>query len=217
MANARDSRSDSDALDAHPRALLSACWSWWSSALASLEQAEWETVTRCEGWDVRALAAHVAPDVAMLAAIDDLVLDDAAAHDDAASVLRTFNAAGGVAETMADHVASTAAADTTGPHELVERFDSAVDILSRLAGDLSATIPHPVLGTVTVGVVTDIAIVEASVHGLDLADAVERGLPPEGALRYTAQLLAAIPAPARFLDVATGRSSDIDAVMPVMR
>jgi hypothetical protein len=46
--------------------LLGEAWERWADRCAELTDDEWSTPTRCRPWDVHALAAHVAPDPAVI-------------------------------------------------------------------------------------------------------------------------------------------------------
>src|SRR4051812_39186446 len=154
--------------------LLAQCWQYWAERCAQLSPEEWATPTRCPPWDVAALVAHVAPDPAMLEGLAARALDDDAAVADPSLLLREFNRPGMAAEAMAGEVARRAvekAADAD-PVALVRRFVDGGGIVLREPGlPPSTVVPHPGGGTVTVGVLTAIAIVEATVHYLDLIDA----------------------------------------------
>ena len=125
----------------------------------------------------------------MLAQLPGTVLDGPAAFDDAAVLLRSFNEQGGAAIAMAAAVANGAVetANALGSKGLVQRFvESGQLVLGDAELPAGSVVPYPVAGSVTVGVLTAIAIVEATVHHLDLLDAVGGEPLPEVALAYTA-------------------------------
>lgn len=71
------------------------------------------------------------------------------------------------------------------------------------------------LGSVTLAALGDVAVMEATVHLLDLVDAVGGEPPAADALARTRDILAAVPDPAAFIEAATGRSPE--PVLPVIR
>src|SRR5690349_10964166 len=84
---------------------LEAVWEQWAAVGAGLTDAGWSTPSRCAEWDVAALLAHVG-------VFPQAVLDPPRAEGadpvTAVDILRGFNAASGVAHTMADQVAEHA-------------------------------------------------------------------------------------------------------------
>lgn len=207
-------------LDPPPaRGLLVRCWNAWAEALAALGPGDLATPTRCAGWDVHALAAHVAPDARALAGLADEVLQVEASVDDAAVLLRHFNdPAGGVAHELAGAVASAAVAAASSPtvDDLVARFRAGARIVGELALEPAAVLPHPIVGSVTAAVLTDVSILEATVHHLDLAAAVGGTGPDEAAVRYVRDLLVRVGDPVAFVEAATGRTC-ADGVLPLIR
>lgn len=81
---------------------LDAVWRRWAEVGGDLTDAEWSRSSRCAGWDVAALYAHVG-------VFPQAVLDPPAADGGepvtAVGILRGFNAPSGVAHTMAEQVA----------------------------------------------------------------------------------------------------------------
>jgi len=71
-----------DADDA--RDVLADAWERWARRCAELTTDEWATPTRCDGWDVCALVAHVCPDPTMFDILNDAVVDGPPAVTDAA-------------------------------------------------------------------------------------------------------------------------------------
>lgn len=65
--------------------------------------------------------------------------------------------------------------------------------------------PYPVAGTVTVQAITEVALVEAVVHHLDLHAAVGGALPPQGAMARVIEILEAITDRPALIDALTGR------------
>jgi uncharacterized protein (TIGR03083 family) len=204
--------------DATPNELLAAAWQHWAQACDALSDEQWATPTRCAPWDVAALGAHVAPDPTMFDLLEGIAVDDRPAVVDAAELLRRFNAAGGVAHTMADELATTAVrtAATLTPAAIAGRFTTCSARVRRTSTSADTVIPHPVVGTTTVGVMADVAIMEASVHHLDLIAAVGGAPMPTAILGHTRNLLARVADPAALIEVLTGRLAPGD-VLPVVR
>ena len=199
--------------------LLVECWQYWVERCATLTAEEWVTPTRCPPWDVAALVAHVAPDPAVLAQLPGTVLDGPAAFDDAAVLLRSFNEQGGAAIAMAAAVANEAVetANALGSKGLVQRFvESGQLVLGDAELPATSVVPYPVAGSVTVGVLTAIAIVEATVHHLDLVDAVGGEPLPEVALAYTRDVLVRVSSPAPLIEAITGRRNPLTC-FPLIR
>ena len=99
--------------------------------------------------------------------------DGPAAVADAAEMLRGFNAPGGIAHTSADSIAerTNAAATTLTPGEAVTRFTECAEILRATTMSNEVVISCPVVGSTTLAVIAEVALMEATVHLLDLADA----------------------------------------------
>ena len=133
-------------------------------------------------------------------------------------MLRRFNAPGGIAHTSADGIAERATTDATKltPGDAVTRFTKCAEILS--ATPISTPISmetvtsYPVVGSTTLAVVVEVALMEATVHVLDLADALGGVQPSEKALTATRDLLIAVPDPTPAIEVITGRADPAAAV-----
>jgi Mycothiol maleylpyruvate isomerase N-terminal domain len=131
----------------------------------------------------------------------------------AADVLRQFNAPGGVAHSLAKVVADAAVADAArySTAELIGRFRITAPQTVALLRDSGPAkiLPWPAANApVRLDEVLRIAVMEATVHLLDLLRALDR--PPEvpaGALRITGNLLLDTAGPVEFLEAATGRSA----------
>jgi hypothetical protein len=199
-------------------ASLSSLWRWWAERTNALQTEQLAAPTRCAPWTVQNLLVHAAPDRDRLATVlaNPIDADDAVA--DAAVVLRAFNAPGGVAHVMADEIASAAAAAGAqlSKDDVARSFQEAVALVEGIAFEPATRLPYPVVGAVTAAALTQIAIVEGTVHGLDLAAAVGGDLPPAEALACTLDILVRIPDAAVLIDALTGRG-EAAAVLPVMR
>jgi uncharacterized protein (TIGR03083 family) len=207
-------RLDEDAV----RAVLADAWERWARGCAELTPQQWSTATRCRPWDVRALVAHVCPDPSMFDMLNAATTDEPAAVTDAAEMLRRFNAPGGIAHTSADSLAEQATSDAVelSPDDAVTRFTECAEILRATTMSKETVISYPVVGNTTLAVVAEVALMEATVHMLDLADAVGGVQPSEQALAATRDLLIAVPDPAAAIEVLAG-GSDPAAAVPAIR
>jgi uncharacterized protein (TIGR03083 family) len=197
---------------------LSELWRDWASRIPAIRDEQWETPTRCEGWNVRALVAHVVPDPDLLAWLPSTVLDQRPAVADAIDLLRGFNQRGGVAHTMAPMVAAAAIANSRllTPARLARRFSTSAQVAAAATMEPDEVVPHPVAGTVTVSVLTEVSIVEGTIHLLDLIDAIGGPPPPLGSIAYTSAMFLRMAEPIRFLEVAAGRA-DPSSIFPLVR
>lgn len=200
------------------RDLLIRLWRMWAKRAAELSDEQWTAETRLPGWTVRDVYVHVTPDV-MIAMLAAPAADGDAKVTSAAEMLRVFNADPSAAESLhaqlAEMVRQMAADIDRG--SIVERFGSELpDAFERLTCLSRATaIPHPILESVSLGAFLDMAILEATIHWLDVIDAVGGPEPEEMALERARDVLAAVPEPRAFVEAASGRSNG--AVLPVMR
>lgn len=120
---------------------------------------------------------------------------------------------------MADAVAEHAISEAAGnpPEVLVDRFGvggpAAVDVLR--AADPAAPVPWAMFA-VTLNEALRIAVMEATVHLLDVQRALEQppAVPTE-ALGVTVQLLAEVAPAVEFIEAATGRTDAMP--LPVVR
>jgi uncharacterized protein (TIGR03083 family) len=207
-------RLDEDAV----REVLADAWESWVRRCAELTPQQWSAATRCRPWDVRALVAHVCPDPSMFDMLNAATTNEPAAVTDAAEMLRRFNAPGGIAHTLADNLAEQATSDAAQltPDEAVTRFTDCAEILRATPMSNETVLTYPVVGSTTLAVVAEVALMEATVHLLDLADAVGGVQPSEKALAATRDLLIAIPDPAAAIEVLAGRADPATAV-PAIR
>ncbi|QBJ97897.1 hypothetical protein ERC79_19565 [Rhodococcus sp. ABRD24] len=200
------------------RDLLIRLWRSWAKRARELTDEQWMTETRLPGWTVRDLYVHVTPDV-MIAMLAQPAVDGVAEVTSAAEMLRVFNAETVAAETLHAQLAELVreAAVDVSRESLIERFDVELpDAFERLTGlSRDTVIAHPILGSVALGAFMDMAILEATVHLLDVVDAVGGSAPESEALERTRDVLAAVPDPRAFIEAASGRSKA--QVLPVMR
>jgi uncharacterized protein (TIGR03083 family) len=178
------------------REVLADAWERWGHRCAELTRQQWATPTRCRPWDVRALVAHLCPDPAMFDLLDDAEIDGPAAVVDA-GLLRRFNQPDGIAHTAADSLAEQAVSDSEAltPDAAVAWFTESARILRATLISKEKVISYPFVGSTTLAVVAEVALMEATVHMLDLADAVGGVEPSPEALAATRDLLIAVPDP----------------------
>ncbi|KUH99294.1 maleylpyruvate isomerase N-terminal domain-containing protein [Mycobacterium sp. IS-3022] len=207
-------RLDGDAA----RRVLADAWDRWAHRCAQLTAQEWAAPTRCAGWDVAALLAHVTPEPAMFDRFADAVIGGPAAVTDAAVLLRRFNEPDGVANTNAESLAEAAASEAAGltPQAASDRFTECTQILRATPMPADIVIAYPFIGSTTLAVVAETALMEATVHLLDLADAVGGVEPSTEALTATRDLLIAVPDPTAAVEVLAGRSTP-EAAVPAIR
>jgi hypothetical protein len=207
-------RLDEDAV----RETLADAWERWARRCAELTPQQWSTPTRCRPGDVRGLVAHLCPNRSMFDMLNAATTDGPAAVTDAAEMLRRFNAPDGIAHTSADHIAERATTDATklAPYDAVTRFTECAEILRATPMSKKTVISYPVVGTTTLAVVAEVALMEATVHLLDLDDAVGSVQPSQQALAATRDLLIAVPDPIAAIEVLAGRADPSTAV-PAIR
>lgn len=197
---------------------LEQTWSECARIGRELTEPDSRRPTRCVPWQVAQLYAHHSSFPLVL--VSPIATDERVAPVDAAHVLRGFNAPGGEAHTMASAVAERAATVSAEhpPAELVERFAGTGQraIAALRAADPVQPMPW-VDDVVTLAEVLRIALLEATVHLLDLQRALDRTPDvPAAALRETALLLAEIAPAVEFIESATGRTPAAPP-LPVIR
>ncbi|MEV6226971.1 maleylpyruvate isomerase N-terminal domain-containing protein [Saccharopolyspora shandongensis] len=200
---------------------LEAVWACWAEIGAGLSEQQWSRATRCPGWDVAALYAHVGMFPAAVADPPAGAVKTTAAPVTAVEILRGFNAPGGVAHEMADQVAHAAVATASSLDRagLIGHYaDDAPRAVAALR-DRGATslVPWPGANAVTTwDEAVRIVLMESVVHLLDVLDGLERAPEvPAAALRETVHLLAEIAEPVSFIEAATGRIPK--SPLPVLR
>jgi uncharacterized protein (TIGR03083 family) len=200
------------------RMVVAEAWDRWARRCATLTDPEWSTPTRCSGWDVAALLAHVCPDPAMFDRLNDAIIDGPAAVTDAAMMLRRFNEPDGIAHTTADALAEQAVSDaqTLTPDTTANRFSECARLLRATDMSDQTVIAYPSVGSTTLAAIAEAALMEATVHLLDLADAVGGIEPSPEALAATRDLLIAVPEPTAAVEVLAGRAP-AGAAVPAIR
>jgi uncharacterized protein (TIGR03083 family) len=200
------------------REVLADAWERWARRCATLSPEEWSTPTRCSGWDVAALLAHVCPDSAMFARLGGAIVDGPAAVTDAAEMLRRFNKPDGIAHTTAGTLAEQAVSDAAAltPAAAAARFGECARILRTTSMSEQTVIAYPTVGSTTLAVITEAALMEATVHLLDLAAAVGGIEPSPQALAAARDLLISVPDATAAVEVLSGRADPAVAV-PAIR
>ncbi len=202
------------------RGLLRDLWLRWAQLGAGLADDDWHTPTRLPGMTVKELYAHAAPDPEQMVAALTGRVEGPAAASSGADILRAFNAPRGLATTAAPVIVEMAQriAAELPVEALVARFTAITDeaFAYRLTAiDQDSVVAHPVLGAVTVRALTEVALVEHTVHLLDLLDAVGGPPPPPESVARAVQIVLEVPDPTLLLEAATGRGGHV--VFPVMR
>ncbi|MDV3124944.1 maleylpyruvate isomerase N-terminal domain-containing protein [Mycobacterium sp. 21AC1] len=203
------------------REVLAEAWERWAVRCGELTGSQWRAATRCGTWEVQGLVAHVCPEVGTFDALAEAIVAEPPAVTDAADMLRMFNEPDGVANTTADQIAERAVAEapTLTPGLAAGRFtESAARLRSMpaMSTPQETVIRYPIVGSTTLAVVAEVALMEATVHLLDLADAVGGVAPSTRAVAATRDLLVAIPDPVATIEVLAGRR-DPDAAFPAIR
>ena len=200
------------------REVLADAWERWARRCGELTPEQWSMPTRCSPWDVRALVAHLCPNPEMFDMLVGARTDESPVVTDGADLLRRFNEPGGIAHTSADDLAEQAVSDAEHltPDAAVTRFNECARVVRATSMSDETTIKYPVVGTTTLAVVAEVALMEATVHLLDLADAVGGVAPSHEALTATRDLLIAVPDPKASVEVLAGRAEPSIAV-PAIR
>jgi uncharacterized protein (TIGR03083 family) len=200
------------------RTVLADAWERWGRRCAELTPEQWAAPTRCSGWDVAALLAHVCPDPDMFARLRGAVVDKPPAVTDAAEMLRRFNEPDGIAHTSAGTLAEQAVSDAQAltADAAATRFAECARILRATPMPDETVIAYPSVGSTTLAVIAETALMESTVHLLDFADAVGGIEPSPQALTATRDLLIAVPDATAAVEVLAGRA-DPAAAVPAIR
>jgi uncharacterized protein (TIGR03083 family) len=201
--------NEADAIDERCR-LLGGAWAWWADTLGGLDDEQWYQPTRLDGWDVAALVAHHAVLVRAVRVFAGQPTDEEPATPTAAAMLRRFNEPQGVAHTLAGAVAQRARQLAMTESAEALRATFTVDAPAALTAVREAgpvVIRYVNQGPFPLAEALSIVVLEAVVHGLDLARAVDRvpDVPPAAVL-FTVRLLADVADPIPFVEAATGRA-----------
>jgi hypothetical protein len=183
-------------------------WERWARRHAELTPQQWSTATRCTPWDCEGWWLVCAPTDRCSTCSTPRRPTDTAAVAGAAEMLRGFNAPGGIARTSAGSIAerTKAAATTLTPGVAVTRFTECAEILRATTMSNEVVIWCPVAGSTTLAAIAEVALMEATVHLLDLADAVGGVQAPKTALGATRDLLVVVPDPWAAIEILAGRA-----------
>lgn len=190
---------------------LRTLWQAWAEQGEAMTDDQWLLPTRLSAWDVRSLYAHASWWPRAFTSLVGLVREAEPTHATAAELLRGFNAPDGVAHRMRDWAAANAREEAAkyGTAEMVEQFAVVGPRAITAALELGdVTVDYFGQAVLRLGEVVSIGVVEATVHLLDLRNAL--GQPPEvpaAGLAQTAALLAEMAPPVAFIEAATGRSA----------
>jgi hypothetical protein len=207
-------RLDDDAV----REVQADAWERWARRCAEHTPQQWSTPTRCRPWDVRGLVAHLCPDRSMSTCWMRRRPTDPPRSLTLQSCCAASTPPDGIAHTSADRIAERATTDATKltPDDAVTRFTQCAEILRATPMSKKTVISYPVVGTTTLAVVAEVALMEATVHLLDLDDAVGGVQPSHEALAATRDLLISVPNPIAAIEVLAGRADPSTAV-PAIR
>ena len=202
---------------------LEQTWQAWAELGRGLTEQQWSTPTRCPGWDVACVYAHVS-----MFPLEMSVPPPPAPVDQpvglpvtAVQLLGQYNTPTGVATTMAPTIADNAVIEAAqhSRAQLVQRFTvHGPRAIQRLRTTAATTVgPWPPSGVlITLVEALRIVLLEATVHLLDLQRALGHSpAVPVAALRGTAQLLAELAPAVELIEAATGRSRHCP--FPVLR
>ncbi len=144
----------------HVQEVLADAWERWARRCEGLTDEEWSTPTRCTGWDVRALVAHLCPEPAMFDMLNGAIIDEPAAVTDAAVMLRRFNEPGGIAHTSADNLAEQAVTEggQLSADAAAARFTECAHIVRHTPMSRASVISYPAIGSTTLAVVAEVAL-----------------------------------------------------------
>jgi uncharacterized protein (TIGR03083 family) len=202
---------------------LSTAWRAWADLGASLDEQQWAHPTRLDGWKVKHIYAHHSGFPRVAAEVSALPPAEAAlTHADATELLADLQRPGGAADTLADSLREHAIkhADEHSTAELVAQFrDVAPATIAHLRElDLTRRVDYGGRAIVSEGEGLRIFLLEAVVHYLDIATALDLPVPGPMAgepLQRTVRLLTELADPVSLIDLATGRGTP--KVFPVLR
>jgi uncharacterized protein (TIGR03083 family) len=200
---------------------LEVVWRRWAEIGDELSEQQWSRPTRCTGWNVAALYAHVGMFPPALADPPAVPEDAPTRQVTAVEILRGYNAPGGIAHTMADQVARDALSQAANLDRatLIACYagDGERAIAALRTREPTSLIVWPgVAGMTTWVEALRIVLMEAVVHLLDVADALARAPEiDEAALRETSHFLTDIADSVQLIEAASGRSST--SPFPVLR
>ncbi|MFC9998209.1 maleylpyruvate isomerase N-terminal domain-containing protein [Nocardia sp. NPDC127526] len=198
------------------RTLLRELFESWVERGEHLAKEQWSAPTRLGDWTVTDLYAHMAADRTAFRKLLATRSDKPPVATTGADVLRALNIPGGPAETLAPTVAERARAEAAAhtPADLLDNMRAMLADGFEYIDIADGTIDY-VIGPVTISAVLEVAVVEATVHLLDLIAAVGGDPAPPAAVARACEIVLAVPDPLPLLEAATGRSTT--SPFPVLR
>ena len=192
--------------------LLATCealWSAWAERGRTMTEEQWRRPTRLGDWDVRSLYAHAAMWPATLTSLVERVRDAEPAAPTAAALLRYFNAPGGIAHSMRERTATNAREEAArqSTAQLVEQFAVTGPQAIAAARRLGSVVVDYFGALMPLPEAVSIGVVEATVHLLDLLDALDQPAAevPAAGLAHTVAVLVQMAPPVDLIEAATGR------------
>lgn len=198
--------------------LLRLVWARWTESLDGLGEEAWSAPTRCGDWNVRTLVAHVSDGITGFhTALRDRMVEREAGIISAAELMRLLKPDSRSAQAMAEKADARARQSAERDlAQLREPFNASADEVLQIART------HPVgvvdyFGRADVAVdgLIELALLEATVHYLDLAEALgDRADLPNEVMRNVLETLLSMSTPQALIEVATGRRR-ADGIFPV--
>lgn len=198
--------------------LLRLVWARWMESLDGLDEAAWSAPTRCGDWDVRALVAHVSDGIiGFHTSLRDRMVEREAGIISAAQLMGLLKPDSRSAQATAEKADARARRSSERDlAQLREPFNAFADEVLQIAR------AHPVgvvdyFGRADVAVegLIELALLEATVHYLDLAEALgDRTDLSSEVMRNVLETLLSMSTPQALIEVATGRRR-ADDIFPV--
>jgi uncharacterized protein (TIGR03083 family) len=187
--------------------LLEALWQVWARQGLQLSAQDWQRPTRCTGWDVHALYTHVARGVDWLSTFLGQPSTKPLDFESAAAYFAHFRSY--QAEAATDNSRRVLALATqTSPDALVKQFQAVAGTVIAQALTQADAVVESFIGTIWLSDYVVTRLVEATVHLLDLQEALGVSIPlPNLALEHCAAVLLQLTPLPDFIEVATGRSA----------
>jgi uncharacterized protein (TIGR03083 family) len=191
--------------------VLEELWQRWCDLGRRLDGEAWVRPTRCEGWTVADVFAHVSQGISGLEGLATRrVVEGLPEHRSAAALLRALKPAPEVATELAEVTARRATDDASAVsrQEMINRFcRDGSQAVSEARLKRGATVDYFRHGTTTIEASVHLRIVEALIHLLDVDDALDEEINlPDAALRRTTDFLVEMTPPRVFIEFASGRS-----------
>lgn len=195
---------------------LRTVWSRWADILEDLSEDDWERQTRCDGWNVRALAAHVGDGVLGLhAVLSERATQGSAEVHSAATLMARLKPDADSARHLARKADRRAQDSSTRAFtDLMAPFATpAEEVVRRLEVAQEAVFDYFGRASVSAEALVELALLEGVVHLLDLASALEStpGISDDVLGRVSAILLT-MTRPEAFIELATGRRAPAEVL-----